>query len=120
MKVIIDTNFLLIPYKFKVDIFTEIDNLVQNAEFFIIDSTLSELSSITSGEDKLAAKLALQLLEKHRIQQIKSIADVDTSILHYSDSNTYVCTMDNELKKRLIAKNVPIISLRQKNHLEIL
>ena len=41
-KVIIDTNFLLIPEQFKVDIFTEFKNLLGDVKLYIIDKTVDE------------------------------------------------------------------------------
>ena len=69
-KIILDTNFLLIPSQSKVDIFAEIDKICMfKYELCIVDKTIDELNNIIEkqkGKHKAAAKLALQLIKsKH-------------------------------------------------------
>ena len=73
-KIILDTNFLLIPAQFKVDIFSEIVRIADfSYELFIIDKTLDELKKITETQkvkDRFAANLALQLLKAKNVKRI--------------------------------------------------
>ena len=68
MKIILDTNFLLIPGTLKVDIFEEIKRICDfKYTLHIIDKTVDELKKITEtqrGKYKTAAKLALMLIKK--------------------------------------------------------
>jgi uncharacterized protein len=122
-KVILDTNFLLIPGLFKVDIFTEIRNLAHfNYELFIIDKTIDELKKIIDNQfsksyDKLNAKIGLQLIKQKKIKKIKSDCYVDDAILKIADENTVVATSDKELKKKLREKEIKLILLKQKQYL---
>jgi rRNA-processing protein FCF1 len=124
-KIILDTNFLLIPFTEKVDIFDEIDRIVEESyELFIIDTSLQELKKIheeQKGKSKEAAKLALELVKKHPIEFLSGISDhVDDDIVALCKKDDYyVATQDKELKKKVKDLKRSIIILRQKNHLEL-
>jgi len=129
VKVIIDTNFLLIPAQFKVDIFDEIDRILsEKPELFIIDKTIGELNNILKtqkGKHKAAAKLALALLDKYPLQQLATPEterhlNVDNLILKRVKTDKFlVATQDMALKQKLKADNVRMIVLRQKKFLKI-
>ena len=118
-KIILDTNFLLIPARFNVDIFSEIDRICGKYKLYIIDKTVDELKKIIDtgkGKDKDAAKLALGLVENRKVEKIKTKeGTVDDLII--SLDGYIVATQDKELKRRLKEKDVKVISLRQKNYL---
>ena len=121
-EVILDTNFLMAVSQFKVDVFSEIRRICDFPyELFIIDKTIDELKSIIekqSGKNKAAAKLALTIIKTKKIKKIKTKqGTVDELILKIADKNTVVATQDMELKRRLKAKGIPLIVLRQKRHL---
>ena len=122
-KVLIDTNFLLIPVQFKVDIFSEIERICDfDYKLYILDKTTEELESIIKtqkGKSKDAAKLALRLIVLKGINTIKTEKNVyaDTAITNIAAKEGFiVATQDKGLKMRLKAKNVPIMTLRQKKY----
>lgn len=122
MKLIIDTNFLLIPGNFGVDIFAEFQKITDTKyTLAIFNNTINELKKImetAKGKDKRSAKLALTLLNKNQPQFIQSTYDVDTDIIHYATKHKcYVATQDAELKRKLKQTKAILISLRQKSHL---
>lgn len=119
-RVIIDTNVLLAPSKFKVDIFEEIRKTVhEHVELCIMQGTLGELRKITkspkaSAPDKFHAKIALQMIEKFKITIIEStLSYVDRAILEAADADTIVLTADTELKNRLVERKIPVLSLKK-------
>jgi len=122
-KIILDTNFLLIPYQFKVDIFSEIERICDfKYELRIIDKTVDELNKIIKeqkGKHKEAARFALVLIEKRKIKKIntKEIIDVDSLLL--TQKGAIVATQDAELKRRLKKSNIKVITLRQKKYLTL-
>lgn len=123
-KVIIDTNFLLIPSQFKIDIFSEIERIMTLPyELFVLDKSIDELNKIIKqqrGKDKTAAKLALQLIEG-KVNIIKTEEGlVDDLIVELADNNTFVCTQDKELKQRVKEKCGKLISMKQKQYLDII
>ena len=129
-KVLIDTNFLLLPGQYKFDIFSEIEK-VMNFEYklYIVDRTLDELEKISSGgtkaklKDRIAAKIAVELLERQKVDVLNSKhckgRIVDDLIVELSDEDTIVCTNDKELKKELLSKGFAIIELMKKSYLRI-
>ena len=123
--IILDTNFLMIPFTQKVDIFSEFDRVCEFPfELFIVSRTIDEFEKIMigqSGKDKLAAKLAMALIEAKKIKTIDvSEGHVDDLILEVAkDKGYFVATQDKNLKKRLKKSDVPIIFLRQKKYIVV-
>ncbi|MFH1511015.1 MAG: PIN domain-containing protein [Candidatus Woesearchaeota archaeon] len=124
--VLLDTNFLLIPGTFSVDIFSELDRIVdQKYCLAVLDKTLDELKSITEkqkGKSREAARLGLQIVQQKKIEVIETEKNksVDALTVEIANSKSFiVATQDRELKKRLKEKNVAVVVLRQKNHLEL-
>jgi len=123
-KIILDTNFLLIPAQFHVDIFSEIERIcVFSYSLNVLDKTLDELNNIIEkqrGKHKQAALLALKLLKAKKVKTIKTKKDkyVDKLLIGLAkDKEIIIATQDKELKKRL---EKPIIVLRQKKYLKII
>ncbi|MBS3052470.1 MAG: nucleotide-binding protein [Candidatus Aenigmarchaeota archaeon] len=122
-KIILDTNMLLVPGQFKVDIFDEIREIIEGEITFVITNSIKrELEKITKGDskDSSAAKVALDMIEKNDVE----IADVkgkntDEEIVDLADKNIIVATNDKALQKKLKDKGTKIIYLRSKKKLEI-
>jgi uncharacterized protein len=125
-KIILDTNFLLIPYQFKVDIFTELKRECNfKYTLFVLDKTIEELEKIIKtqkGKNKDAAKIGLQLLKLKKVNVIKTDSEryTDNVILDYSKEGYIVATQDKDLKRRLINHNVSVIVLKQKKILALI
>ena len=123
VKIILDTNFLLIPGSFKVDIFSEIRKIEPLAEFYIIDKTIEELNKIIEKQAlifKRQAKIALELVDKFNVRRIetKTFKNVDQTILEIAKENGYaVATQDGELKKALKEQGIDVFVLRQKKYI---
>ncbi|MBT3406691.1 nucleotide-binding protein [Candidatus Woesearchaeota archaeon] len=122
-KVLLDTNFLLIPGQFGVDIYTEIrENCGPKSKLNILRDSLKEIDKILEcgkGADKRASKLALDILKAQQINIISSESDsyVDDQIVELVDENWVVCTQDKGLKERVKAKKAKVLTLRQKKYL---
>lgn len=124
MKIILDTNFLLIPGTLKVDIFSEINRICSfKYTLHIVDKTLDELNKIIEtqrGKYRDAAKLALQLLKNKSVKIIKTTngKNVDNLILGLArKARIVVATQDMEFKRLLKAENTHLIVLKQKKYL---
>ncbi|ETA69005.1 PIN domain-containing protein [Methanolobus sp. WCC1] len=120
MKVIIDTNALMIPVQFKVDIFEELKrlgfdvHLVPTAVITELDNLIKNLK----GQDRIAAKVARSMAQ--RCETIRADGHADDVILEMAmDLDAAVLTNDIGLRRRLEQENIPVICLRQKNRLEI-
>lgn len=125
-KILLDTNFLMICYQFRVDIFSEIERICHfNYGIFVLDKSIEELKKIIEeqrGKNREAAKVALQLLKIKKIGIIKtnSSEKTDDLILDYASKNdALIGTQDKDLKRRLINQGVSVIVLKQKKFLAI-
>ena len=128
-QILLDTNFLLIPAQFKVDIFSEIDRISYfKYELIVIDKTLEELEQISKGKGKdgRAAKVAIKLITN---KKIKVISTSDTSagtdyadrmIIEIAGNNKeiIVATQDRQLKKILHENKTKLIVMKNKGHLD--
>ena len=125
-KIILDTNFLFIPFKFNVDIIREFERLFsKNYKFFIFSSTLKELDNLKNKKSK--DRKLIPLIEKFLINYNVSIIEVnenytDRVILKNLNENYIVATNDIELRKKILQKNlsIKILILRQKKYLSFL
>lgn len=126
LKIILDTNFLLIPYQFKLDIFKEIDRIADfNYDVSVLDKTVEELKNISekqTGKNKEAAKFALKLIEAKKIKALKTTGkNTDDAIFDLASRERFiVATQDKALKRRLTGKGISIIIMRKKSKLELL
>ncbi|WP_297074052.1 PIN domain-containing protein [Thermococcus sp.] len=125
--VIPDTNFLLVPGQFGVDIISEL-NRVLDVRFRIVipNVVLDELSVIerkTRGKDLLAVRMAKKLAERFETIEISRFGEkpIDDQIYDFAVSNerVIVCTNDKGLKKRLRERGIPVVYLRSKKILEL-
>ncbi|MGA2790780.1 MAG: PIN domain-containing protein [Candidatus Bathyarchaeia archaeon] len=125
VKVILDSNFLMIPFQFNLDVFQEIEFLLQKKVDFIVPSAVkSELTALSTrgGEGAAEASLALQLASRCRVVEVTLEANetVDDAIVKASQKlGAVVATNDIELKNRLKLLKVPVVYLRDKSKLEV-
>lgn len=126
MKVILDSNFLFIPSQFQVDIFDELERLLeQRFDPVVLSTTNAELlkkAKRGSPEIRKKASLALKLVEKCHLvgveQSFGETAD-DVIVRLAAEWRCPVATNDRILRRRLRSINLPVIYLRQKSHLEM-
>ncbi|MBI2557803.1 hypothetical protein HYW20_00630 [Candidatus Woesearchaeota archaeon] len=124
-KIIIDTNFLMIPYKYRVDIFSEFNRICDfNYKLIVFERTIHELRRIIekqAGREKKAAQFALKLIGLKGVSMLKSgNTDVDSLILENLNDDTIIATQDAALKRELLKKGTSVIILRQKKYLEMI
>ena len=126
-KILLDTNFLMICFQFRVDIFTELDRVCNfNFKLFVLDKTIEEIEKIVEeqkGKNKEAAKIALKLIAIKKINIIKTKSNIKTDdvIRDVAAKDNYiVATQDKDLKRRLINQGASVIVLRQKKVLAII
>jgi|TARA_B100001964_G_scaffold245805_1_gene336639 hypothetical protein len=126
-KILLDTNFLLIPVQFKVDIFSEIGRIIAfEFKLLVLDKTIEELKAIVEnqkGKHKEAAKIALQLLKIKKVNIIKTESNkgTDDVIVDYAkNERCFVATQDKDLKRRLVNQGNSVIILKQKQKLAVI
>ncbi|NQE06318.1 Ribonuclease VapC9 [ANME-1 cluster archaeon GoMg1] len=138
-KVIVDTNALLIPGEFGVDIFEELERL--GYEHIIVpDAVLSELDRLRrrpnlKGKEKRAAKIGCSLVLKHVQEEHDGCRvtinkeeeeesggrkrDVDELIVKMAlKLKAAVLTSDEQLRRKLSKAGIATVYLRGKSRLE--
>ncbi|MAE43140.1 hypothetical protein CMO93_05175 [Candidatus Woesearchaeota archaeon] len=123
-KILLDTNFLMVPYQFKVDIFSEIERICNfKYELCILDRTIEELKLIIErqkGKHKEAANIALQLIKIKKVEIIKTNSPEHTDdviVDHAIKKGCIVATQDKDLKRDLVNQGISVIVLRNKKTL---
>jgi len=126
LKVILDANFFFIPSQFKLDIFEELANLLnQRFDPILLSSTMQELQGLaesSSPKIRKQALLALRFAEKCRFVNVeKSLSEsYDDVIVRVAAAwKSPVGTNDRELRRRLRKSGGPVIFLRQKRRLDL-
>ncbi|MBS7641038.1 MAG: hypothetical protein QXN24_04250 [Candidatus Bathyarchaeia archaeon] len=124
-RVILDTNFLLLPLQFKIDIFAEIERLIGKFEPIVLSTTLNELKKLVGSRSVKISRLALSAMEivkKCRIIEVdvKPEENYDDVILRIAKENNYVvATNDRLLRRKLRKAGITTIFLRQRAYLDI-
>ncbi|MFH1520246.1 MAG: PIN domain-containing protein [Candidatus Micrarchaeota archaeon] len=122
--VVLDTNFLLIPFQFKIDIFKELEYLMEFSHNYVISSrTIYELEKLgkTIGKNGMAARLALKLLSANnkKIEVIENNTYVDDWIVDFAkENNAIVCTNDSKLRRRLRNASIKVIAMKSKSKVD--
>jgi len=121
MKALLDTNFLMIPGKFKVDILSELLNLGYT-EVFTLDIVVKELNGLSAlkGKESRYAKIGLAFIKNGNVSVLKTGGeDADEEILNLAKTGEYaICTQDSDLVHEIKEETeARIIMLRQGKYL---
>ncbi|ASJ08475.1 nucleotide-binding protein [Thermococcus siculi] len=125
--VVPDTNFLLVPGQFGVDIIGELHRVLDvKFRITVPNVVLDELDVIerkSRGKDLMAIRMAKKLAERFETVEIGRFGErpIDDQILDFALNNerVVVCTNDKGLKRRLREKGIPVVYLRSKKILEL-
>lgn len=124
MNVILDTNALMMPAQFHVDLFDSLTELLGSYTALVPSEVVYELRGLSEGNSKksAAAKFGLKVAERCRvIPEIHEDVSVDDKVIIAArEFNAVVVTNDRELRNRLIGFNIPVACLRQKSKLELI
>lgn len=122
-KIVLDTNFLLVPYQFGIDIFGKIELVMEQPfELVVPSGVVSELEGLSRGRGKegAAARFALKLLGLNKHTLLESRGNVDDWIVGYATGEgAIVATNDRPLRERLKKRHVKVISLRSRSVLGV-
>ncbi len=124
MNIILDTNFLMIPGLMNVDIYGQLKEKFPTSHLFVAHQSASELKKITekgTGKEKAASKLAIQLMEAHKVSILedKGGSYADEEIFLHAKGGMAVATVDKVFKERLKSNNIPVITLRQRKYIAL-
>ena len=128
VKVVLDTNFLMLIPTFRGDIFKKLDEVLgRKTEKIVLSPIFDELKNISLGRDlkaKKQANIVLKLLGEYNLKLVdvkyNPLKTVDELIVETAKTwNCLVATNDKELKRKLTALGVPIVYPRQRSRLEV-
>ncbi len=126
LKVILDSNALFVPLEFKIDIFEEVECLLNRRVDLVLLSPVKRELELLAAKDspkiRRQAFFALKFAEKCKFIPIGEDGkeQTDDVIVNVAKAwNSPVFTNDKLLRKRLRDIRVPVIYVRQKSRLEI-
>ena len=120
-----DSNFLFLVVSTKLDIFSEIENIIPGrVQFCIADLVRKELVKLSLKKSEVGrkAEFALRLVDKCDNIKIesKNFEKVDDALVRFAGKNeVIVATSDKELRHRLRDINVPVICVRGRSGVEL-
>jgi len=124
--VLLDSNFLLVPILFRIDIFEEIPRIVERrVKFILLKPVHEEMERLAKrGRTKVRREMssALEFSKgKCQIMEFKASngESVDELLMRAAEELDYpVATNDTVLRRRLKERGVRVIYLRQKSRLK--
>ena len=124
LSIILDTNFIVIPADYGVDIFSEAETILERRiEFVLLQSVVKEIEEKASRTKARQRKfrVAKDLFDRCNIIEVsESLASlpVDDQLLEYTiKMKGVLATNDKELRRRAREKGVPVLYLRGKKRL---
>ena len=117
-KVLCDTNFLLIPIRFGVDILAETTEAVNDiVEFYVSSKVVEEIKLLISNAKpglERELRFALNMANRFKIIEDDSSLSVDDSLIQLAEKNNMILgTVDKELRKKAKKSGVKVVFLRQ-------
>ena len=121
-KILCDTNFLLIPIRFGVDVFTVADETLNDiASFYVSSRVIDEINLLKRDAKPGFEKellFALKMAEHCEIISDDSETPVDDSLIQLAKENGMVIgTSDSGLRKKARNEGVKVLYLRQRRYL---
>ena len=119
MKFLLDTNFLMIPGKFTVDIFFELTRF-GSPEFYTLDTVIAELKKIAAsrGKNSRYARLALLLLKEKGVIILRAREKKADDEMVRKAREFAVCTVDRGIIIALRRKGAKIFTLKAKKFVD--
>jgi len=124
-KLLADTNFLLMPAEYGIDIAGELERLMDGPFTLQIPSgAIDEVKALAgkAGRRSAAARFFLNNFENYKsrlkMEVLPSAGPVDEWIIKHAQKNkNLVATNDVLLRRRLLAFGVPVLAMKGKSKL---
>ncbi len=116
LKVLLDANFLILPFQENVDVVSELDRVLDGRyELYTLNRTYNEARDVEDGKyrdmvERLVTEVGVDLVS------VEGEGAVDDILVGLAGEYV-VCTNDRDLRAELREKNLPHVYLRQRNHL---
>ena len=124
VRVLLDTNALLMPVQFGIDLYGELLGLFGDFELVTLEEVVGELSGLArgGGRDAVAARVGLALARRSTIVPSGSSAEsVDERVLQYARrEGCVVVTNDRELRNALLREGTSVVSMRKQKTLDLM
>lgn len=112
-KVILDTNALLMPFQFGINLSAELKRLLGSYEIIVPSSVLDELKKLKPTD---SAKAAKALAQKYKVWSTEEKGD-EAIVSLAEELKAIVVTNDKGLMRALKKLKLPVIHLRSRTHL---
>lgn len=126
IRVLLDTNFLMLPIRFSVDIQSELGRIVESSfEMVTTPAVVNELLRLKNQVKPSEVKeIDFALVNAEGIKKLddtlKSEEDVDDQLLRLAKSRRIVvATTDAGLRRRIRSAGFPVIYMRQRRYIAI-
>ena len=124
INVVFDTNALMMPAQFGVDLFGGLTELLGGYDAWVLPEVISELRGLTNGFGKNAAAARFGLTVAARCKLLEpwdeDIPVDDKVVANAREINAVVVTNDRELKKKLLDQQIAVVVLRSRCRLELI
>jgi len=124
-KIILDSNFLFVPFQFQIDILKELESIMGRFEPIVLSTTVEELKKLAttkSEKTRRQTSSALRLTEKCTLVTAEKNPEDTSDDVILRKAKEWACpvaTNDRNLRKRLRKEAIPTIYLRQRKRLEL-
>ena len=127
LKILLDTNFLIVPFQFRLNLQAEFDKLLDRKyELILLKEIYDELNHIlkkSNGKKRQEIQAAIKYFEsfpKQDLSKREPNENIDDFLVRVALENKYiVATNDKGLKRKLRRLKINYIDLRQRNHFKI-
>ncbi|HJJ28558.1 MAG TPA: nucleotide-binding protein [Methanocorpusculum sp.] len=123
INVILDTNALMMPAQFSVDLEVGLLELLGGFRALVPAEVVYELRGLALGSSRksAAAKFGLEFAKRFEVipEHDAGVSVDDKIVLAAREFNAVVVTNDRGLKDKLTALQIPVIVLREKRRLEL-
>ena len=123
--VILDANFLFLPFQFRIDIFEELGVLLGGYKPIVLSTTLRELRRLSksrSDKVRMQASSALEVARRCEVVEVEMFEGetFDDIVLRVAmEMGCAVATNDREMRRRLREEGIPVVYLRGRSRLEV-
>ena len=113
MKILVDTNFLVLNFTSGIDIFEEIKYTFENPQIIIFDTVLDELKKIKPAVYNSVVEILK--MKKIKSKPVQTELTVDDFLVEYAEKyDCAIATLDRELKQKALKRGLSVISIRGK------
>lgn len=116
LKVLLDANFLILPFQENVDIVSELDRVLEGRyDLYTLNRTYNEARDVEDGKYRDRVERLVEALDIARVD-VEEQGSVDEVLVALAGEYV-VCTNDRAVRAELRESGLPHVYLRQRSHL---